>query len=773
MQGWRIGRWIVAAALVAGVALAMRGCDESVGPGTSAPPPVAADPSPVAPAAPAPPAKAPVPRERHRESPAEESAPPPSPDTPQPAEGRELRVRVVGETDTEVLAGARVLFRFAGKDPILQTTDAEGIARFRGLTVGRTQVAVTAPGWITGWPKIDAASATEATVRLEPAARIPVRVVDAAGKPIPDADVNADLHLFSRSISGETGEDGISVLQVPCGALVWVSATADGFAEATRTIHAPKRGDTSTPVELRLTRTARLVGRVLAPDGSPVVRCCVRVRPIAVELTNYDEAGRLRAGDGLWDAADQGDGAFAVDGLLPGVVYHAAAFGTGDLISSECAEGITFTAESLEVRRDFVLRPGVTLTVRVLGPDGPLARATEVIWRDPGTGLGDRQVAAIPRFLRVAPGEIVLDCRAPGLLRSRRSVVVTSQPIQEIVETLGPGESIEGVVVDEDGAPVEGASVTAWTGDEYDEPSGAVVAADGRFRVGTLPVGNCVLRTATRGFIAQQAKFGAPSTDVRIVLKRAAAFTFRLARMREHPETNPGDLVEVVLFEGTRCNLVSSHAADPVEWTFASDLAGPGLVRIFTRTGPPTLVRTELVAGRTIDLGELPTPVARSLEGRVLDAAGRPVEGAVIAEFLAGSGWGSRAALTRSRADGTFDLGSLPDIATVRLRVTAEGLAPATLDAPTRPVAPLVVRLTKGGRVWGDVSGNLLPPFTTIRARRSGVADDAPIQVALENRIIDFNLPPGRWDIDAGGPVQTVDVPDGGDVEVRLAAGTR
>src|SRR6185369_2296725 len=96
-----------------------------------------------------------------------------------------------------------------------------------------------------------------------------------------------------------------------------------------------------------------------------------------------------------------------------------------------------------------------------------------------------------------------------------------------------------------------------------------------------------------------------------------------------------------------------------------------------------------------------PAPPPR-IEGTVRDAAGKPIEKALVLARLQGSDRQARTMTARSDANGRFTL-DLPRPGTYFVRVEAPGLAAQTVERLAVPAAAMALTLRKGGAIEGVV----------------------------------------------------------------------
>ena len=160
---------------------------------------------------------------------------------------------------------------------------------------------------------------------------------------------------------------------------------------------------------------------------------------------------------------------------------------------------------------------------------------------------------------------------------------------------------------------------------------------------------------------------------------------------------------------------------------------------------------------------DLTFPGGQSVSGRVVDAGGAPVAGALVEVQPAGQRWGGNEATTGP--DGAFTVDGVQD-GSYQLAATRQGFAPA-VDAPKvevkgAPVSGLVVTLRAGGVLVGTVQGVSPEEFASVAVtvRSDAAWGSGSVDFKGNYRIAD--LAPGRYSVRAmtrdGGRSATGDV---------------
>ncbi len=267
-----------------------------------------------------------------------------------------------------------------------------------------------------------------------------------------------------------------------------------------------------------------VLGSAMADEGdagvAPDVGLAVAPRRIEGKVFKGREPARgatvrLEVPGGHRETVVAGDGAFSFSGLAPGFYSLRA---VSDLFEKR---------EGLEVQEgkdllDLALRlePCGAISGTVRDQSGaPIAGAT-VEEAESRTGSDGRY-----RVLVCRAGRALLSASAPGYRFSElREVQVAIGRTTRVDFTLYPPSPLAGVVVDEDGAPVEGAEVDALLSGTVRTPDAVwgatTTGADGTFSVVPLPPGKFDLTVTHPSFPRLKTTVTAPVTTARLVLPR-------------------------------------------------------------------------------------------------------------------------------------------------------------------------------------------------------------------------------------------------------------
>ena len=335
---------------------------------------------------------------------------------------------------------------------------------------------------------------------------------------------------------------------------------------------------------------------------------------------------------------------------------------------------------------------------------------------------------------------------------------------------LGPGAELSGVVRDHDGAPLAGALVAADVR-ETDRPTlferpwpVARSGRDGAFKLRGLPGGSAALRAQLPGRDdARSPRFAlAPgqqrSLDLRFDARRDSYVEGTVAR--------PGAAIpqgaRVVAGWTEDTGFGVHHALIAADGRFRIGPLPPGRIMLVATlrpagalviaSGAPHQTEVTIEEGKSVTGVSLRLPrESLAVAGRVLSPDGSPLEGAhVTAEpNIDGEQWlfGEATPETRADADGRFVLPNL-EPGSYTVRVVFAGYVPYRAEVAAAKGRPLEVKLTRGGRVRGEVTDVDARPAArfSLRALSRDVASDerAPMQ--------EVHDPRGRFELSALAP---------------------
>lgn len=682
--------------------------------------------------------------------------------------------RAIGAATRQPLAGALV---WLSPDPgAFARTDARGTYRLAAIEADGAQLQAEAAGHLPlarRFPWKRETPLPGPTLSLDPASAAAGVVVDGAGKPLPGTRLQAVLktsvrqRLFSRSGQAErraaAGPDGRFRLDRLLAGETWeIRATLPGYAPSRVTLPDLAPGKVRDGLRIVLGRGRTAFGRVVDRSEKPVPGADVSLAASTGELPVRREANGLDA----WAAVTDPAGRFTIPALPEGKV---------DLrVGKSGFAPVTVRALAIPPGEGpfdlgtVILEPGAEVRGIVTGRDGRPIEGAEVhaardlrrlrfaaqagapIDRKPEAVTGADGRFAIPDLRK--GDRIDLWVRAAG--HRPGTVEGVAAPNERPVRiVLDRGVRVAGRVVDAGKRPVAGAHLSL----RAERPGGerglirfvggvnasAVSDEDGRFTFEGMTPGTAELDATAAGF--QPAKLenvAIPEKgldNLEVVLERGAVIEGRVL-------TSAGDAVE-------DARVVCGDAASISDADGAYRLDGVPLgaqkVRLLHREYPPLDRTVDVQPG--VNPLDLILPEGREVAGRVVDRAGKPVAGAELALFPAGS---PREQGAVSGADGAFRFPRVAD-GTYTLRAGKEGyLTTETPNAVTvagAPVRDVEVRLDRGTRIAGRILGLDLYDLAEVevRAQRDDGLSERPGRVDFEGKYEIPDVGPGDWIVTA------------------------
>jgi protocatechuate 3,4-dioxygenase beta subunit len=376
-----------------------------------------------------------------------------------------------------------------------------------------------------------------ATVELIKGGVLEVAVLDDEGNtPITDAPVRVNPPTpgdYADTMSARTGPDGTARFRLLPGAYQPHLDRMRGYRENERreATVAVEDGKT-TRIEILLTRLPRVVGVVLDDAGRPVAGAQAEVIPGGTGHVFTDERGRFSVS---W-YGDAGDRSW----LLVRHIGRNISAKYGDMGNDQAAE----------VR----MHPGVEVTGRILGPGNtplqfvevsPMIKMERLATRWSGSyPLGESEITDADgryRFTGLPPGPTYdLAIRAAGFGYQEAPVALddpkqTRIQLADVILELAD-LSVSGTVVDVEGKPVKGVSVSAGGGDPFARYRGELTDDEGKFTLTGLCKGEVKLSammemTGTNSTTAAQAG----DKDVTIIVAKQFTPGTPYARLTGRP----------------------------------------------------------------------------------------------------------------------------------------------------------------------------------------------------------------------------------------------
>ena len=353
---------------------------------------------------------------------------------------------------------------------------------------------------------------------------------------------------------------------------------------------------------------------------------------------------------------------------------------------------------------------GPSLTLSVWSEGRPKANAPIVLVSQHCQRRSSTDANGLVRIEGCPAGVLNLAIDAPGYVRVRQPIELPPQGSLERVD-LEPAARVSGQVVDEEGAPLSGVTLTArllGAARDRSVPEPWIVLSDpsGTFQFDTLPEGKLVLDVSDGGVHEPQSlsDVSAPSAGLAIKLRRTAAISGKVSS--PGGGAAPGALV---ILAGSGIWPARNVRAS-ADGSFDLPAVPEGIYEL--RAEHETNISAP-IEGISVQPGarvrvEIVLSPSASLSGRVRDAtSGRPLAAAeldVVEEALS-----ARARQLKVGADGSFQLAGLRAIPH---RVTVRCSGYVTQQRWLTPGTPASLELLRAAAVSGkvvDASGRSVP----------------------------------------------------------------
>lgn len=586
----------------------------------------------------------------------------------------------------------------------------------------------------------------DVTLRLGTALYVEGMVRDEAGQPVTDAWISVMSADEGPSDAASTStEEGRFRLGPVAPGLYTFSLDADGYEDLeVENVTIPS----GQPLHFVLPRSITLEGLVTDADGKPLEDVELEaVRQPPPESEQQEAAARQTGkapadmtleerlaaieersrGADTWSATTGEDGRFLFEVSSRG--RYTVRVSGGDYLFAR----LETDAPSRGLR--FTLRAGAQLEGTVVDARGaPLPQVNIKV--EQGTGEHHHELETMTgqdgRFSLggVLPGTHVVRAEYNhGGFEHRASRTVQVQGTETVDASLrmDTGQSVSGIVVDEQGRPLEDADVRAFVNDvekrtslNFNRLAHDTTGPDGRFTVHHLAQGECTLIASKSGydFVAPARAEGlvhmrpsgvlvqAGARDVRLVMRYLGRIRGRVIR----PDGTPLPRFEL-----------NEESIRDAEGRFSVNVDQQDTLRlVFEAPGLTKAVReVQVRPGQDMDLGDVRLEAGRQVRGRVVDAqTSAPVAGARVRAILPGEDpWEAThnpLAEARSGIDGTFAL-PLLEARPLRLEVHHPGHVPHRQRLGLGDET-LEVRLYTGARVEGTVRDrNGRPVPSTVR----------------------------------------------------------
>ena len=475
------------------------------------------------------------------------------------------------------------------------------------------------------------------------------RVTATTGEPVAGAKISVDTRPTPvRSYAPVTtrgavtdAEGNYTIERLPPGAIRALFVIAEGFiAPPALARGVPVRAEKVSRVDIVLARGATIVGRVTDGQGQPLANA-------GVQATRAHASGGSRM-QPLAEATTDAGGTFTLTDVALGAgVLYARLEGyyqpkLEDAMSSpypwmRVQPGVPYEAEAEGARleRQVVLKRGTPIEGTVLGPDGIPVEGVRVSAR-PVTGgynyaFGGRgNMTALSDaeggfgFAGLAPDQSYnLEARSETLLaKPQRISLPATGPAPPVEIQMLAGAVIAGHVLQEDGVPAAGASIYC-----NGQSGGCLADAAGAFRFEGVKEGTWTVQVSGMSNVPGSAqktvtiKSGEAVEDVELTIPPMLSITGIV--VDEDGEPLPGVSVTAALVKkGKNRRSFSRKGISDAEGRFEIRALLEGDYKVYG--GYLSGGGTYQAGARDLRL-EYRAPELEEIEGRVLDADGRPV----------------------------------------------------------------------------------------------------------------------------------------------------
>jgi hypothetical protein len=608
-----------------------------------------------------------------------------------------LDVTVRDGTDARSLAGVRVraLALVEGRAYLADArdTDASGVAHLSALPHRETWVLADAPGRARGSTRLVVESGLRAVaINLLPEHTLEVAVRDELGHAVAGANVEVTAAADPLPVGARAAEDGTARVG-RLGAGPWrITARAPGFEDGSG----------------RATRDGEAVGVVLRKLGA------IAVRVVGADGVGVGDARVAVAGAMLWPARSaptDATGAVRIGGLAAGV--YALRATAGDRVSP--IELGVLLARGEEKSLELRLTAGRWAAIRVTDGDAddaaPVASARVTLAEQgvsPFPFEATTDARGLARLGPIAPGPATLGVSADGFV-PRGAVLLADPPPSETRVVLVRAGVLTGRVVDARGYPIDGATLemvgTDSTGDPiFDDP-----------RRSSFQASHFDAMLAGPAPLVPQGELGVMPGPVPPI---------------PHGDTPPPRAAPLA-FAAAASPFLAEPWVTRADGTFRLSPASPGRVRAIVHH--PQYVETESDLVTLLPGGEAHVDVVMheggTLEGRVLDAHDRPVEGARV---VVSATHGTLERVTHSASDGTFAFAALPEEVSLTAGVDEDDLQPdvrLSVTIPEQGKQDIVVRLPEPRDALAvTVVDERDQPVDAAQVSASSLAADTPLR---------------------------------------------
>ena len=381
--------------------------------------------------------------------------------------------------------------------------------------------------WVAQQVKVTTeAGKTKSDVKLElyKGGLFEVAVTEAiSGKPVQKASASFRQQTNGDYLSAISDERGIARVRLMPGDYKLSGIFKEGYSRQREDEIITIADGKTTRIERQLTQMPKIAGVVRYEQGNPVQGVKLKICPMGTTkeiISDADGSFEVSWDPGRWHSSD-----------TPAMVLLAR-YEKGNLAAAVDVDEDTRT-------QDLVLRRALTITGRVVNPDGkPIAsaRLTVMLRKDRwGSSIGRSQPTADEegRFeIKALPTDnsYSLTARADGYGENRTDEIITDDAVDNRLDvgdlTLAVADlSVSGVVVDGADKPVAGAYVSSYGGNQQHQSTRTT--ADGKFKLDGMCAGTVRISAskAGAGQMSGSVETEGGATEVKIVMRERPSST--------------------------------------------------------------------------------------------------------------------------------------------------------------------------------------------------------------------------------------------------------
>ena len=625
--------------------------------------------------------------------------------------GATLTGTVRSNKDGAAVAGMKLSVRGEPSTQFARTviTDAKGAFTIDAIPPGLISIPFLHPLFYGNTPDVTLGerTRTERSITVAPYGRIAGTVVDEDKRAVAGARVG----FSGTSVNSLTAPDGTFTVRVPpLGRSISLDVAKESYAEVTHGLDL-EPGEARTGVRIVLPRGTRFEVRLV--DTSNVA---IANEPVMV--SRRDDTSRrprfhpVRCGES--ECRTDAEGKVGIN-IVEGP-YNVAAGGDTTVMKELGSQTLSAATSPLVIE----LERGALIEGRVVYSDGtPITGSAQVFVE--GTPGASAPVSDGAFTLRNAPaGKVLLAVRGMYPQMSETDPVEVTAPASGVVLKVPRPGRIEGRVVDKEtqrGVPQFTVATQTSVGRRGGNTSRAFTAEDGRFVLENVPEGTYDVIVTASGYA--RASWNA----IEVIEGNAARADFSLERGATvvGRVTSGGQPVG-----GAGITTTESRGRRPqIKYTdpngeFVLDTLTPGPQELSVqKTGFVTQhVSVNAAAGKETRT-DVELSRGRELSGRVIDASGQPVAGAMVSQRPAGAQRSFSYAPATTDADGRFELEGLGD-APVIVSAQKDGYAEAALEVNPATSTTVVLTLGRGGSLSGRVTGLSPQELTFVEIQAMG-----------------------------------------------------